>query len=262
MRRAFFVAALATILVHLALAVAARGLSPDSIEFVLVASWQPAFCQTSDGSGKRECDSLTPDRFDATHFALHGLWPDDLDDSDIFPCYCDKGAPVSCHGSQPSDRVFVSDDIFEELRIVMPGARSNLHRYEWTKHGTCYEDDKSGADNGADPDEYFAEALALMAQLNASPVQALFAGAVGGRLSRGEIEAAFDQAFGAGAGERVAVECNGRGAAAAILELRINLAGDVTPESDLGDLILAAPPATVSTEGESCAGGRVVEVAN
>jgi ribonuclease T2 len=70
------------------------GLPPDSIEYVLAASWQPAFCITPAGADKAECVSQTRDRFDATHFSIHGLWPDDLDDRDIFPCYCDRGAPV------------------------------------------------------------------------------------------------------------------------------------------------------------------------
>ena len=41
--------------------------------FVLAISWQPAFCETR--PSKPECQSQTKDRFDATHFTLHGLWP-------------------------------------------------------------------------------------------------------------------------------------------------------------------------------------------
>jgi ribonuclease T2 len=243
----------------LALPAAANGagLAPNSIENVLAVSWEPSFCITADGSGRPECRTLTADRFDATHFTLHGLWPDDLDDTDIFPCYCDRGAPRSCRGSLRREaRIEISQGVLDDLSVVMPGVMSGLHLHEWTKHGSCYEDDKSGADAGADPDEYFADSIALMAQLNDSPVRTLFAENLGETLTRGEIEAAFDEAFGAGAGERVLIRCNSGNISA----LWINLEGDITPESDLAGLILAAPPASASTGTRGCGGGRVVEV--
>ncbi|MGH6922704.1 MAG: ribonuclease T2 family protein [Propylenella sp.] len=237
------------------------GLAPDSIEFVLAASWEPAFCASSAGRNKPECKSLTADRFDATHFALHGLWPDDLDDKAIFPCYCARGAPRSCSGSLSSDAsIDLSQAVLYQLSVVMPGVQSGLHLHEWPKHGSCYEEDKSGEDKGATPDEYFAEVLALMEQLNASPAQALFAENIGEMLKRDAIEAAFDQAFGAGASDRLTIRCSGSGADRNIAELWINLKGDVRPESDLATLILAAPPTSTSTNTASCGGGRVVKV--
>ena len=41
--------------------------------YVLAVSWQPAFCEGH--ADAPECASQTADRFDATHFTLHGLWP-------------------------------------------------------------------------------------------------------------------------------------------------------------------------------------------
>ena len=41
-------------------------------ELVLSISWEPAFCENHDN--KSECASETLDRFDASHFTLHGLW--------------------------------------------------------------------------------------------------------------------------------------------------------------------------------------------
>ncbi len=240
---------------------AAQDLPPDGIELVLAASWQPGFCATPGGRDKRECQSQTPDRPDATQFSIHGLWPDDLDDKAIFPCYCDSGGPMDCRESRPSDRsAFVSDEIFDALRIVMPGVRSGLHRHEWTKHGSCYEDDKTTSDAGADPDEYFTETMALIDALNASPVRALFVEYLGAVLTQRDIEAAFDDAFGRGAGDRVIIVCQGRGRNRIITELRINLKGDVGRSPDLGSLILAAPPASTSSTAASCKSGRVVEV--
>jgi ribonuclease T2 len=235
-------------------------LPPDSIEFVLAASWQPAFCKSSAGQGKPECTLQTPDRFDATHFSLHGLWPDDLDNKAIFPCYCDRGAPVSCGGSQARDTsINLSQAVRDKLAVAMPGTQSGLELHEWPKHGSCYEDDKT-ADTGADPDEYFTEMMALIDALNASPVQALFESRIGGSLTRAEIETAFDDGFGAGAAARLIIRCGGSGANRVISELWIGLKGDITPTSDFAALIQAAPPTASSTNDTSCAGGKVVEV--
>lgn len=236
-------------------------LPPDSIEYVLAASWQPAFCQTSTGRSKTECRTQTADRYDSTHFSLHGLWPDDLDNTRIFPCYCDRGAPRTCSTTLARDSsIDLSAAVMDQLRIAMPGTMSGLELHEWPKHGSCYEDDKTGTDAGADPDEYFTEAMALIAALNASAVQALFASHIGGTLSRDEIEAALDEAFGAGAAERVTIKCNGSGDNAVIAELWINLKGDIGASPDFPALIQAAPTTATSTDNESCQGGRVQEV--
>jgi ribonuclease T2 len=237
-----------------------EGLPPNSIEFVLAASWQPAFCKSAAGQGKPECTSQTPDRFDATHFSLHGLWPDDLDNKAIFPCYCERGAPVSCGGSQARDTsIDLSQPVRDKLDMVMPGTQSGLELHEWPKHGACYEDDKTN-DTGADPDEYFAESLALMDALNNSAVQELFEGHIGQALTRDEIEAAFNSAFGDGAAARVMIRCNGSGSNRVISELWIGLKGDITPSSDFAALIQAAPPTSGSTNDTSCEGGKVVKV--
>jgi len=237
------------------------GLPRDGIEYVLAASWQPGFCATSAGRNKAECVSQTPDRFDATHFSIHGLWPDDLDDAAIFPCYCDRGAPVSCRGSQPRDTgIDLPPDLLEELTVVMPGVQSGLHLHEWPKHGSCYEDDKTGADAGADPEEYFTETMRLLEQLNASPVQALFEENIGEVLSRDEVEAAFEEAFGAGAAERVLIRCSNVGGERIITELWIGLKGEIGTGPDFAELMQAAPSTESSSNSESCEGGRIVEV--
>ena len=237
------------------------GLAPNSIEYVLAASWQPGFCATPAGQNKAECVSQTADRFDATHFSIHGLWPDDLDDKRIFPCYCDRGAPVTCGGSQARDTsIDLPAPVLADLTVAMPGVQSGLHLHEWPKHGACYEDDKTGADSGANPEEYFTETMRLLEQLNESPVQALFAGNLGGTVSRAQIEAAFNAAYGAGAGDRVLIRCSNASGGRIISELWIGLKGEIGPGSDLGDLISAAPPTDTSTNASSCDGGRVVRV--
>ena len=48
--------------------------------YVFAASWQPSFCETR--PNKPECKNLTDERFDATAFSIHGLWPR--------PQYCNR----------------------------------------------------------------------------------------------------------------------------------------------------------------------------
>lgn len=197
--------------------------------FVLAVNWQPAFCETR--PEKPECDSQTEDRFDASHFALHGLWPQPREN-----VYC--GVPPDLRTIDETGRwqalpaPAVSPALRSSLDQVMPGTRSSLDRHEWIKHGTCY---------GTDAETYFADSLRLMEELNRSPVRELFAGNVGKALSAREIRAAFDETFGAGAGSRVHVGCRRAGARRLIVDLTINLAGPINPERDLAMLLRDAP---------------------
>lgn len=234
---------------------------PDSIENVLAASWQPTFCATERGQSKIECQTQTADRPDARQFSIHGLWPDDLDDTNIFPCYCDNGPPVSCRRRLPNvANLTVSQSIRDKLDILMPGTQSGLDLHEWSKHGTCYEDHNSGAGAGADPDEYFSDTIAVIEQLNASAVGTLFAERLGEIITYEELQASFDAAFGKGAGERVVMNCQRIDGENAISELWIGLGGEIDAQSDLGTLILAAPTTDASTTRTSCQRGIVLEV--
>jgi ribonuclease T2 len=127
----------------------------------------------------------------------------------------------------------LSDATRKRLAAVMPGFQSGLQRHEWIEHGTCY---------GAAAGSYFNRAADLAEQINASAVQKLFAQNLDMSLSSDAIRAAFDQAFGAGAGARVTVNCQGKGAQRKIGELLISLAGDVAGSAPIGDVIRAAAP--------------------
>jgi len=209
------------------------GSLPDN---VLAASWQPAFCEM--GRRIAECRSQGPSRFDASHFALHGLWPGPREN-----VYCGvSGWDQAIDEAGDWDRlppVRLSGRRWAELEEVMPGTRSQLDRHEWIKHGTCY---------GATPEEYFGDALQLMEELNASPVRELFALRIGDRISLGEIRAAFDEAFGAGAGDAADMACED----GLIIELRIHLRGEITETTGLAGLLAAAPPAP-----RGCARGEI-----
>lgn len=207
---------------------------------VLAVSWQPAFCETK--PDKVECRTQTADRFDASNFTLHGLWPQPRR-----MAYCNVGKRDIAH-----DKDGRWDQLLEvalepptraELDKVMPGTQSQLDRHEWTKHGTCY---------AQTPEEYFSESLALMRALNGSAVRELFASRVGQQLSFDEIRKAFDQSFGEGAGLRVRMQCTRSNGKLIISELTIGLSGDITPETPLAGLMMAATP--TKTE---CPGGLV-----
>lgn len=233
----------------LALAVLAAGLLAGRSAamaaefFVLAVSWQPAFCETR--PEKPECASQTEDRYDASHFALHGLWPQPREN-----VYC--GVPGELRRLDEAGRwqalpaPEVSPPTRAALDRMMPGTRSSLDRHEWIKHGTCY---------GTDPETYFADSVRLLAELNASAVRDLFAASIGKALAARDIRAAFDRAFGDAAGSRVHVACRRAGARRLIVELTISIAGPIAADRGLGALLQEAP---VNFEG--CPAGIVDRV--
>jgi ribonuclease T2 len=203
-------------------------------EYVFALSWQPAFCETK--SSKTECQAQTTAGFDATHFTLHGLWPQPNGNF-----YCQVAASDKANDNPAHWRdlppVNLDANTRSELDQVMPGTASDLERHEWIKHGTCY---------GKSQQEYFSDALNLMRAVNSSPVRDLFMKHIGKQLTSDQIRSAFDSAFGTGAGERVRVSClvdpsSGR---RLIGELTLGLTGPIGPNSSLGNLLLASAPTT------------------
>ncbi|MEZ5871634.1 MAG: ribonuclease [Nitratireductor sp.] len=197
--------------------------------YVLALSWQPAFCETA--ARKPECRTQTPGRADAAQFSLHGLWPQPGSRA-----YC--GVPQSAIDDDKSGRwrevpmQRLSQDLWERLRIAMPGTKSALERHEWIKHGSCYTDD---------PETYFTDSLALLDEINASALRDLFHSRIGSNLSGAEIRRAFEQDFGAGAGDRLRIACQRDGNRQLISEITIGLRGEITGNPDLAALIAASP---------------------
>lgn len=205
----------------------------QNADFVLAASWQPAFCQGNQEI--KECASQTEVRFDADNFALHGLWPQPRGN---FWCGVTQDQKKLAENRETRGELPVielSSKTRVELNRVMPGTQSYLDRYEWIKHGTCYSET---------PEEYYVESIDLMDQLNGSVVRDLFAGNIGGSLTAGQIRSAFDAAFGEGAGERVEVRCR----SGMVNELFIHLRGQIETDTSFSDLLLAADPVRVGCQ--------------
>ena len=209
-------------------------------EYVLAVTWQPAFCERY--AGKPECAAVTPEGFAASNLTLHGLWPQPRSRE-----YCGVDEALRELDRSGAWRrlppLELTPATREALDQAMPGTRSALDRHEWLRHGTCY---------GAGQEEYVLATLHLLAQLNASGVRDLLAERIGGELSARQLEQAFDRSFGPSTGRRVAMACERDGGRRLVVELQLSLAGAITPESALGDLLAAAPEM-----GRDCAVGTI-----
>lgn len=212
-------------------------------DFLLAASWQPAFCETR--PRVRECRDGAAD---ADGFTLHGLWPQPRGLE-----YCNVSAREKGLAETRRWLDLPALDLVGATRTalaaVMPGVRSGLDRYQWAKHGSCA---------GTSQDIFFRRSAELMEALNGSVVRDLVLGRVGGTISANELRAAFDRAFGAGAGDRVLMDCSSargsgdRGREQTVQELRIALRGDLSGNASLSELMRAAP-----TQPRGCREGLV-----
>ena len=210
-------------------------------DYVLAISWHPTFCESKPWLA--ECRKEKSSDYAADNFTLHGLWPQDDE-------YCGVGQRIIAidEANRWSDlpKTELSEGTWRALQRVMPGTRGQLDRHEWVLHGTC---------SGVSAETYFKRSIALMEEINASPVRDLMAANLGRNVSRNQLRSAFDSAFGEGAGRKVRVDCQSDDGRGLIYELRINLKGDATGSSSLRDLIHAARNAS-----NGCASGIVDRV--
>ena len=193
---------------------------------ILGVSWQPGFCETSPKTP--ECTGQTADRVDARLFSLNGLWTSRK-------TYCGVDGALKEQDKKKNwldmPELSLDDGVKLELATAMPGTASGFDRHQWVKHGTC---------SGFLADEYYGKALKLLAALNKSEVQSLFESNLGATLDEARVKAAFETAFGTGAGDKVKMRCRKDGERRIITGLTIGL-GDVGDgEDDLASLITAA----------------------
>ena len=207
---------------------------------LLALSWQPAFCERQ--AAKPECRSQTAGRFDADHLSLHGLWPQP---QGLEYCQVDpRTRALDRRGNWINlPAPDLREDTLRQLRQAMPGAASGLERHEWLRHGSCF---------GADADPYFRTALALLEQVNRSPLRDTLARHVGGPVAVSELKAAFEQGFGPGAGGALSVRCQKDGGRTLITELRLSLRQPLNPSTPLREAL-----DTSSGERDTCQTGLV-----
>ena len=213
-----------------------RGFGGKAPYYAFALSWEPTFCEAM--RDKTECKAETTRSWEASHFALHGLWPQPFRNQ-----FCDVDPKLSTlddqHQWDALPEPQLSSTTKTALDKAMPGTQSNLQRHEWLKHGTCYPG-VQGADG------YFRDEIRLADEVNASAVQKLFAANIGKQIYAAQIRAAFDQAFGQGAGDHVQVECDKQGR---LSGFTMNLRGDIPSGADLKTLLLAGDEARNKCDG-------------
>ena len=191
---------------------------------VLALSWQPAFCASH--QEKTECEKATPERYDATHFTLHGLWPNQS------ACGRDYGYCGGVH-TQPRDfcsypEVTLTPETRKRLAQVMPSVAYGtcLERHEWWKHGTCW---------AGDPDAYFSEALRIAQLINESPVVTeVLRAAIGKSIEASALQGAIDAAFGSNASKKFELDCTD---AHELVEVRVSLPANIQPDEPMSTLL-------------------------
>jgi ribonuclease T2 len=190
-------------------------------EYILAVSWQPGFCETR--PKRKECAGQTAERYDATHFSLHGLWP-------MKKSYCGVAADTrratgwNCRNWRwPKKRRRNSRSPCRERNQVSTG----INGFAGTCQGGTAQDD-------------FAVQLRLLDELNGSAVRSLFTEPLGQEVTEGEVKQAFETSFGKGAGDRVRMRCQKARPRSVITGLTIGLSGNVSAGAGLSPLILAA----------------------
>jgi ribonuclease T2 len=215
-----------------------RGFGGRAPYYAFALSWEPTFCEAM--RDKAECRAETPASWEASHFTIHGLWPQPR--RNVF-CGVDRATAALDDQHQwaqlPAPELSAATKA--ALDKAMPGTQSKLENHEWIKHGTCYP--------AGNAEQYFKDEIRLANEVNASPVQALFAANIGKQIGADAIRAAFDQGFGKGAGDHVQVECDKQGR---LSGLTLNLRGDIPSGADLKTLLLAGDVAR-----NKCNGGLV-----
>jgi len=189
---------------------------------LLALSWHNAFCQTH--QYKKECkrnvSSLIRSKSYDSRFVLHGLWPQPRNN---LYCNVDKDLVQIDKNKQWRDLPCLGLDVKVEkdLKKVMAGFASELHKHEWIKHGTCY---------GTDANRYYSDAISLTEQLKRSSIAKLFRDKAGQLVTLKQVRTLADKAFGEGAGKRIELRCK----AGLVTELWLHLGAG---SSDLGILL-------------------------
>jgi ribonuclease T2 len=214
--------------------------------YTMAISWQPAFCETK--PNKLECQTSTPARFDATHFTLHGLWPEGA-------AYCGVSRTNKTYDTSNRWNKLPSVDLSSSTRALlnreMPGTASYLERHEWIKHGTC---------SGYSQETYFAGALSLLTSVYSTNLQALIVNNIGRTVTVDDMYAAAEQDYGMAANSAIEFICSNVNNKQYLSELRYHL----NLPANLPQRILPAnltDPITPASPSQLCDGAVYIDVA-
>lgn len=189
---------------------------------VLALTWQPGFCLTRPALAECAAEGRGAA---AGGLTLHGLWQ-------VGKSYCGIDAELKRRdrSGRWSDlpELVLAEGTAKRLSVAMPGTASGLDRHQWLMNGTCH---------AATADDYYGRSLDLLDAVNGSAVGAFFAAHAGETVTMADVAAAFDSAFGKGAGERIRLRCRPVDGQAVVTGLTIGLAA---AEGDLRTLIQGA----------------------
>lgn len=198
--------------------------------YVFSLEWTPAFCEGK--GGLPECSGMSG-RFDASNLALHGLWPDQSNDSSHRYGYCGVDSQTQSLDKASTwcrmPDLGLSSAVSDRLSTAMPGTKSCLQNHEWYKHGSC---------SGYAPDEYFTRAAELVEAVSRTNFGRFLTSHVGQTVAASDLLAAFESDFGAGFASRVSLSCTKANGATMLLDVRMHLANPLTSAADLGKMIL------------------------
>lgn len=203
--------------------------------YVLALSWQPAFCETK--PDKRECETQTPDRYDALYLSLHGLWPNRNTDKKHTFGFCGVKKYIRkldntakwCKMPYPK----LTNETKNDLAESMPGYASCLELHEWYKHGTC---------SGLTADKYFSIANDLVASFAATAMGQYISASAGSMINGDDIFSEFEKDFGAGSRDSLKLHCANVDGANMLVEVRVYLANPIPERGELKDLLVSPPP--------------------
>lgn len=127
--------------------------------YVFAITWGPNFC--CGHAGKSECKSMAG-QFGATHFTLHGLWPNytDTEQPDprhSYPVYCSPYSSCQSHPTAGCNPDYAT--LPKEMKTYGPGYTTPDHflaDHEWAKHGSC---------TGLTSKVYFNAAISLFSKI-------------------------------------------------------------------------------------------------
>ena len=192
---------------------------------VLAIGWQAGYCAARPKS--KGCVSFSADAPAARQFSLVGRWQPRQS-----YCGIEAGLKQRARKGKWIDlpELALAAGTKERLATAMPAVRVGLDRQQWLRSGSCV---------AASPEAYYGRSLDMLDQINASPLPALFAERAGGTVTLAEVRAAFDAAFGQGAGERVRLACRKVGENQVVTGLTIGLGAG---EGTLATLIGASGP--------------------